>query len=158
MEVAVNGVLIGLIATLGMDSWAVIAKRILRLPTADWALVGRWFGHMPRGVFVHRPISAAARIPNERAIGWAGHYLTGVTYGVAYLYLVQVGLGRAPSLLSALVFGLVTLSMPWLVMQPAMGAGLFAARTPRPGVVRLVNLSMHSVFGISLYIAWLIIR
>jgi hypothetical protein len=158
IETAVNGVLIGIIATIAMDIWAAVAKHGLRLPTANWAMVGRWFGHMPRGVFVHRPIATAAPISNELAIGWVGHYLTGVIYGLTYLLIVQVALGRTPSLLSGLVFGLVTLVAPWLIMQPAMGAGGFASRTPRPAVTRLVNLSMHTVFGISLYGAWLLIR
>ena len=158
MEVALNGILIGVIATIGMDIWAAIAKHVLRLPTADWSLVGRWFGHMPRGIFVHRPISAAVPIPYELVIGWAGHYLTGASYGLMYLYLVQIVVNRSPSLLSALVFGLVTLLMPWFVMQPALGAGFFAVRTPRPGVTRLTNLSMHTVFGISLYIGWMLTR
>lgn len=158
IEIAASGVLIGVIATMVMDIWAAIAKHGLSLPTADWAMVGRWFGHMPRGVFVHHAISAASPIPNERVIGWIGHYLTGVIYGLTYLYVVRVGLGNAPSLLSGLVFGLVTLMAPWLLMQPAMGAGVFASRAPRPGRVRLVNLSMHAVFGTSLYGGWLLIE
>jgi hypothetical protein len=158
IETVFNGVLIGVIATIGMDIWAAVVKHVLRLPTANWALVGRWFGHMPRGHFVHRPIAAAAPLSNELAIGWIGHYLTGVVYGLTYLWVVQVVLGRAPSLSSALVFGLLTLVAPWLIMQPAMGAGAFAARTPRPAVTRLVNLSMHTAFGISMYGAWLLVR
>jgi len=158
MGIAIQGVLIGVIATIGMDIWAVIVKHVLRLPTADWAMVGRWFGHMPRGVFVHHPVSGAAPIANELAIGWIGHYVTGVVYGLAYLYIVQVLLSSSPSLISALVFGLVTLVAPWFIMQPAMGAGVFATRTPRPSVMRLVNLSMHAVFGAALYVGWLLVQ
>ena len=69
MGLAIQGVLIGVIATIGMDIWAAIVKFLFRLPTADWAMVGRWFGHMPRGVFVHHPISVSAPIPNELAVG-----------------------------------------------------------------------------------------
>jgi hypothetical protein len=158
IETTVTGVLIGVMATVGMDLWAAVAKHVLRLPTSNWAMVGRWFGHMPQGVFVHRPIAAAAPVSNELVIGWVAHYLTGVVYGLTYLLIVQVALGRTPSLLSGLVFGLATLVAPWVVMQPAMGAGAFASRTPRPAVTRLVNLSMHTVFGTSLYGAWLLIR
>jgi hypothetical protein len=157
MEIVFQGVLIGVIATLGMDIWAAIVKHVLRLPTADWALVGRWFGHIPRGVFVHRPIADSAAISNELAIGWVAHYATGIVYGLAYLTIIQVLFSSVPTLTSALVFGLVTLAAPWLIMQPGMGAGIFASKTPRPGVMRLINLSMHVVFGVSLYIAWLLI-
>ncbi len=158
MNILLQGILIGVIATIGMDIWSLIAKHVLKLPTADWAMVGRWFGHMPRGVFVHQGISESAEIPNELAIGWLAHYVTGVVYGVAYLAIVIVLLAGDPSFTSALIFGLVTLAAPWLLMQPCMGAGVFASRTPKPGVSRLVNLSMHTVFGISLYLGWLLIQ
>jgi hypothetical protein len=157
VEIVIQGVLIGIIATLGMDIWAAIVKHVLRLPTADWALVGRWFGHIPRGVFVHHPIGDSAAIPNELAIGWVAHYVTGIVYGLAYLSIVQVLFSGGPTLTSALVFGLLTLAAPWLIMQPGMGAGIFASKTPRPNVMRLINLSMHLVFGASLYAAWLLI-
>ena len=157
MELAIQGVLIGVIATIGMDIWAAVVKYGFRLPTANWAMVGRWFGHMPRGVFVHHPISSSSPVPNELIIGWIGHYVTGVIYGLAYLYIVRVLLSSSPSLTSAVLFGLVTLVAPWLMMQPAMGAGIFATRTPSPNVMRLVNLSMHTVFGASLYAGWLLI-
>lgn len=158
MELTIQGVLIGVIATIGMDIWAAVAKHVLRLPTADWAMVGRWFGHMPRGIFVHRPISESAPIPNELVIGWIGHYVTGIVYGLAYLYLVRFLQPTGPSLKSALVFGLITVVVPWFIMQPAMGAGVFATKTPRPGLIRLINLSMHAVFGVSLYIGWILIQ
>jgi hypothetical protein len=157
MTIAIQGVLIGVVATLVIDIWALIVKHGLHLPTADWALVGRWFAHMPSGAFVHRPIAAASSIAHERIVGWLAHYLIGVIYGVGYLYVVQVILARNPSLTSALVFGLVTLVAPWLIMQPAMGVGVFAMGAPRPWVVRLVNVSMHVVFGASLYGAWLLL-
>ena len=157
MEIVFQGVLIGTIATFGMDIWAAVVKHVLRLPTGDLALVGRWFGHMPRGVFVHRAIADSAAIPNELAIGWVAHYMIGIVYGLAYLSIVQVLFSSGPTLTSALAFGLVTLAAPWLVMQPSMGGGICASRTPRPGMMRLISLSMHVVFGVSLYIVWLLI-
>jgi len=36
-------------------------------------------------------------------------------------------------------------------MQPGMGAGLGARRSPRPGFARLQSLAMHAVFGLGLY-------
>jgi hypothetical protein len=158
MGLVIQGVLIGVIATIGMDIWAAVAKYVFRLPTADWAMVGRWFGHMPRGVFVHRPIADSAAIPNELVIGWVAHYVTGLVYGLAYLYIVRVLFSSDPSLISALAFGVATVVAPWFIMQPGMGAGVFATRTPRPGLMRLINLSMHTVFGASLYVGWVLIQ
>lgn len=157
MDFVIPGVLMGILATVGTDLWAAVLKHLLHLPTANWRLVGRWFGHMPRGAFVHRTIVDSAAIPNERAIGWIAHYVTGIVYGVAYFAIVQLLLSRDPALSSALLFGLVTLVAPWLIMQPGMGFGMFASKTPRPVLVRLINLSVHLVFGTSLYLAWLLL-
>jgi Protein of unknown function (DUF2938) len=153
IETLIQGALTGALATIGMDIWAAVAKHVLRLPTANWALVGRWFGHMPRGVFVHLSIADAAPVQNELAIGWIAHYFTGIVYGIAYLTIVGFLVPVGPSLISALVFALVTLIAPWLIIQPGMGAGVFASRTQCPNLVRLINLSMHGVFGVCLYSA-----
>lgn len=157
MDIVLQGTLLGMIATIGTDVWAAIVKHILRLPTANWTLVGRWFGYMPRGVFVHRPVSNSAGIPGELVIGWAAHYIVGIVYGIAYLSLVSVLFSSSPTFTSALAFGLSTLVAPWFIMQPWMGAGVLASKTPRPGLIRLINVSMHTVFGVSLYVAWLLI-
>ena len=88
---------------------------------------------MPRGVFVHRPVSDSPAIPGELAIGWAAHYIVGIVYGIAYLGLVSVLFSSGPTFTSALAFGLSTLVAPWFIMQPGMGAGVLASKTPRPG-------------------------
>ena len=49
--------------------------------------------------------------------------------------------------------GLVTIVAPWFVMQPAMGAGIAASRTPHPWSARLRNLATHAVYGIGLYLS-----
>jgi hypothetical protein len=44
-------------------------------------------------------------------------------------------------------------------MQPALGFGFMAARTPQPTVVRAYNASAHAIFGLGLYlgaIVWLV--
>jgi Protein of unknown function (DUF2938) len=41
-------------------------------------------------------------------------------------------------------------------MQPGMGAGIAASRTPRPGAARVQSLLTHAIFGLGLYAAaWL---
>lgn len=158
LEILTQGIFLGIVATICMDIWAAIAKHVLGLPTADWALVGRWFGYMPKGVLFHDPIADSPAIPNELAIGWIAHYCTGIVYGVGYLIIVRTLFSADPTLLSALAFGLATLGAPWLIMQPGLGAGVFASKTQHPGVVRLVNLSMHVAFGACLYAAWFLVN
>jgi DUF2938 family protein len=42
---------------------------------------------------------------------------------------------------------------PFLLMQPGMGAGIAASRTPRPVAARLQTLVTHGIFGLGLYAA-----
>jgi hypothetical protein len=54
-----------------------------------------------------------------------------------------------------LLVGVGTVAAPFLVMQPAMGGGFAASRSPRPGRARLQSLLTHAVFGLGLYAtAW----
>jgi len=57
----------------------------------------------------------------------------------------------------ALIVGIGTVVAPWFIMQPAMGAGIAASRTPRPAEARLHSLLTHAVFGVALYLAgWIV--
>src|SRR5687768_12736241 len=107
---------------------------------------------MPSGRFVHRPIGATAAVRGELALGWAAHYAIGIAYGIAYLLAARSFSTGFPPLVDAVLFSLALLVFPWLVMQPALGAGVFASRTPRPAVARLLSVSMHTAFGIGLYV------
>jgi hypothetical protein len=42
---------------------------------------------------------------------------------------------------------------PFFVMQPALGAGIAASKTPSPAQARLRSVATHAVFGIGLYLA-----
>jgi hypothetical protein len=51
------------------------------------------------------------------------------------------------------IVGVTTVAAPLFIMQPAMGAGIAASRTPRPGAARAQSLITHTVFGVGLYAA-----
>ncbi|WP_046168085.1 DUF2938 domain-containing protein [Chromobacterium vaccinii] len=146
-------VALGIGATLIMDAWALLLKRAFGIPSLDYAMVGRWLGHRPRGHFRHDGIGRSAPIPGEKALGWAAHYLIGMLF--AYLLLALCGpawLAR-PTLLPALAFGLLSVAAPFLILQPGMGAGIAARNTPNPKAARLRSLSAHAAFGLGLYLA-----
>jgi len=138
-EVAIEALVVGTIATLATDLWLGLLQ-MFGVPPADWALVGRWVAWMPRGVFVHRPIAATPSIRGELAIGWCFHYVVGIVYAALYLAMIRLVLASGPTLISALLFALALLVVPWLVMQPALGLGFFAARTPHPNVARIISI------------------
>jgi hypothetical protein len=71
------------------------------------------------------------------------------------LSLVPIGgLALAPSLGSAILFGVVTILAPWMILQPGMGAGFFASATPNPPLTRAIHMVAHSIFGLGLYAGW----
>lgn len=148
---------IGLGATAIMDIWLLTLQQ-LGQPFAGFSLIGRWVGHMARGRFIHASIARAERIRFESALGWLTHYAV----GVAYAALLVVASGphwlHQPTLMPALAFGLLTVIAPFCVMQPAMGAGFAASRTPAPNASRLRSLANHFVFGAGLHISALILQ
>jgi len=149
-------VAIGVIATVAADLWQRLLQAI-GFPPTNWGLVGRWVAWCARGRFVHQPITASPRIPGEVAIGWAFHYAVGIAYAALYLAIMRLGFGSRPTVISAVVFAIALLIAPWFVMQPALGLGFMAARTAKPAAVRAINVSVHAIFGLGLYlgaIAW----
>ena len=161
MEIVIRAVLIGIGATVLIDLWAWILMRVFGVASLDYALVGRWLGHMPAGRFMHASIGAAPRIRGERFIGWTTHYATGVLFAVMLLAACGPDWTRQPSLGPALAFGILTVTAPFFVMQPGMGLGIAASKTPKPNVARVRSLATHTIFGIGLYasawmLAWLV--
>ena len=149
----VSALLIGVGATAVMDAWTLARKRLLGIPAADYRLVGRWFAYLGRWCFRHERIAASPPVSGERAIGWTAHYLTGIAFAAVLLALWGIDWARQPTLGPALIVGLGSVAAPFLLMQPGMGAGIAASRTPRPAAARLQSLVTHAVFGLGLYAA-----
>lgn len=147
-----SALLIGSGATLVMDLWTILRKRWFGVPALDYAMVGRWVLYLLRGQYFHRPIAASPALPGERAVGWIAHYLTGIAFAAVLLGLWHGWAGQ-PTLAPALIVGLASVAAPFLIMQPAMGAGIAARRTPRPAVARFHSLVTHGIFGAGLYVA-----
>ena len=151
MNVMLSTAFIGIGATALMDAWGVLRKPLLGVAPPNYALVGRWFGHMAHGRFRHDAIACSAQVPGERAIGWTAHYLIGIAFAALLIAVYGVAWLRQPALGPALAVGICTVAAPFLVMQPGMGAGLAASRTPRPASARVQSLITHAVFGLGLY-------
>ncbi|EEP93133.1 DUF2938 domain-containing protein [Yersinia kristensenii] len=144
-----NAVFIGVGATMVMDLWALIQKRCFGVPSLNYAMVGRWIGHFPQGRFIHQNISQSSPIPAERAIGWSAHYAIGIIFAALLLAIS----GPQPTLTTALLFGIISVAAPFFILQPGMGAGIAAAKTPQPTIARLRSLIAHTSFGVGLYLA-----
>jgi hypothetical protein len=153
MDYLIGTLFIGAGATMVMDFWAIARKRLFGIAPPDYGLVGRWLAHMPAGRFRHDRISASPPVRGERLIGWTAHYLIGMAFAAILLGIWGLGWVHRPTLGPALAVGVGTVAAPFLVMQPGMGAGIAASRTPRPAAARLQSLVTHAIFGLGLYAA-----
>lgn len=143
---------VGVGATAWMDLWLLLLKR-LGVPTLDFALLGRWVGHLFHGRVAHQAIRSAPAIAHENALGWLAHYAIGIAFALAAVALLGAGWLQQPSLPPALAWGLATAVAPLFVLQPAMGAGVASSRTPAPVRNTLKSLANHAVFGLGLYLS-----
>lgn len=156
-EFLVRTVLIGAGATALLDLWNILLNRTLGLPLPNWAMVGRWFCHLPAGKIAHAGIGNSPGFSNELTVGWISHYAVGIAFAAATMMIWPLWV-KAPTLMPALIVGWVTILCGWLVLAPGMGAGIAASKTPNPMRARLMNIAGHTVFGIGLWATALLTR
>lgn len=147
------GIAAGIGATLLIDLWAQLLRRGAGIGSTDWSLVGRWVAGLAHGRLQLQATDFARRERGDALRGWLTHYAVGIAYALIYLALASA-FALTVSLPSALAFGAITVLAPWLILQPALGKGVFASAAPNPGQTRLLNLIVHLLFGAGLYICW----
>lgn len=152
IEFVLRSILIGVGATLVMDLWAALLRRF-GIPSLNFALLGRWIGHLPEGRFIHESISRATPVRGELLLGWVAHYSIGISFAVLLLSAFGLKWARSPSLAPALAVGIVTVVAPLLLLQPALGLGIASSKTPAPLLNSAKSLVTHTVYGFGLYVA-----
>ena len=149
-------VVVGVVATVVLDLWTILRRRIFAMSLPNYALVGRWFAHMPHGHFRHTSIATAAPASAERLIGWVAHYAIGIAFAAILPAVWGESWMRHPTIWPALAVGMATVAAPLLIMQPAMGTAkpIGSAQWRKTTAQSLVT---HLVFGLGLYgAAWLV--
>jgi hypothetical protein len=152
MALAVLGVLMGLGGTLAMDAWAWVLSRLGIAPFPNWAMPGRWLAHVFRGRVFHDDIGAASSVSGELALGWLFHYGVGVLYGLAFVMIAGASWAAAPGFVPVWIFSLITIAAGWFLLQPGMGLGWMASKTPSPWKVRVLGLVAHTVFALGMWV------
>lgn len=158
MEIIIRAALVGIGGTMVLDVYSLLMQRFFGVPATNWAMVGRWVGHMPAGRFLHENIGKAAPVSGELAIGWIVHYVIGIAYGLLLVGLWGAEWLREPTLLPPMILALGLLVAPYFIMMPGMGSGIAGAKTPKPNVTRLKSAVGHSVFGLGMYVTALVIE
>jgi hypothetical protein len=101
LEFATRIFLIGVLATMVMDVWALVLRRF-GVRSLNFAFLGRWLGHLPRGEWMHESIAKATPVRGELLLGWCAHYSIGITFAALLLSTFGLSWARAPSLLPGL--------------------------------------------------------
>jgi hypothetical protein len=128
----ISAILIGLGATLTTDLWALFLKHAFKVAPSNFCLVGRWILYMPEQIFKHSFIASAPQKSAEGTVGWITHYIIGVVYASIFVAFVGESWLQHPSLPPAIVFGVITVSAPFFIMQPSFGYGIASSKTPNP--------------------------
>ena len=150
IEIVLTAAIVGIGGTVVLDLWSAFMQRAFDVPAINWAMVGRWGGHMPEGRFGPPDLKQADPVFGEHALGWIFHYVIGAGYGLLLVAIWGAGWLQAPSFAPPMILVLVLLVLPFFAMMPGMGLGIAGARTPEPNVTRLKSLVGHSIFGLGM--------
>jgi DUF2938 family protein len=147
-----GAIALGIGATLAMDLWNLFLQWTFRIPSLNYCLLGRWVRYIPEGTLRHESIVAAPQKPHECMVGWIAHYTIGVGLALGFVGLTSSDWLARPTVLPALLYGIATVVFPFFILQPSLGLGMAASRTPNPAQARLKSLVTHAVFGVGLYV------
>ncbi|MBD1559680.1 DUF2938 domain-containing protein [Vibrio sp. S9_S30] len=153
MESLVQVILVGVGATLIMDLWALLLKVSFGIPSLNYGMVGRWFVYLTKGKVFHQGIMKTPPVSGENTLGWIAHYVIGVAFASLLFLVLGSEWIESPTLLPALVAGVVTIVFPFFIMQPCFGMGVAASKLPNPNTLRFRSLLAHLSFGIGLYLS-----
>jgi hypothetical protein len=154
--IIVEMILMGLFATIIMDSLAkFLARKKIIYPFITPEALGRWFFYIFRGKFSHQDINKTPALQNEKAGYFISHYLIGVALAGFYLLLeLKVPLIRG-QILMPVIFGIVTVLLPWFWLLPGTGLGIMASKSSNRSLILRTNLINHTNFGVGLLL-WII--
>ena len=154
----INGILIGIIATLIFDIFQNSLLYAYNINKPKWYLVGRFFYHFKNKIFFHDDIESENEIKNELILGYFFHYIVGAIYGLIYIIL-NILFFNHPSFLLAITIGFITVLGNWCIMMPyAFNIGFFASKKEERFQILTQNLIAHFIFGVGLFTGYILIN
>ena len=143
-------ILAGIGACIVFDLWQRGLQRLTGIPPSNWAMVGRWLIGLVTGHgMIQAGLAPRPAYPRELPAGWALHYAVAIGYAAVYAAMMQAGWITAGAL-DGLLFGVVSVVVPWFFFMPATGTGLMARLSPNPRLACGLALKMHAIFGVAL--------
>ena len=149
-----DSIIAGIFCCIGMDLWQRILFLIFNIPPTNWSTAGRWFIMMvSKKMIINQNLDNENPIKYELQIGWVFHYCVAIGYGFVYYFFLIAGILNT-SILSGLIFGLISVIVPWFFYLPVTGKGFMGNKTPNPTLTRLLSTSSHVIVGIFLAIGF----
>ena len=149
-----DSIIAGIFCCIGMDLWQRILFLTFNIPPTNWSIAGRWFIMMvSKKMIINQNLDNENPIKYELQIGWVFHYCVAIGYGFVYYFFLIAGILDA-SILSGLIFGLISVIVPWFFYLPVTGKGFIGNKTPNPTLTRLLSTSSHVIVGIFLAIGF----
>ena len=156
MVIVIEMILMGIFSTIFMDFLAVfLVKRKFMHSFISPEAVGRWFLYMFRGKFIHKDIHKTPTLKNEKLWYCISHYLIGSTLAGIYLFLELKEPAIHDQMWMPLIFGIVTVFLPWFWLLPSVGLGFMASKSSNRSLIIRTNLVNHTNFGLGLFI-WIV--
>ena len=155
MNILINSLVLGLSATLIMDLLGWLRSSVFKIPSFNYAYLGRFFLILKDNEKGYRNITQAPEQKFERLIGWGFHYMTGIIFALIYTYIDHSN-NTLETFISSILFGISTVLFPLLLIQPILGFGFFASKTPDQWISIKNSFVAHLNFGVGLFITQII--
>ena len=140
-------VIVGLGACVIFDVWQQIFHRVTSIPPSDWSMVGRWaINLVTSSQLVTHNLESQPERKGELWVGWLVHYIIAIIYAAIFMLLMEAHILNA-EFADGLLYGVVSVVVPWLFFMPCLGKGVMGRLTPNPMLVCGLALMMHSIFG-----------
>ena len=134
----VEMILIGIVATLIMDIFSIIfAKLRIIQPKIRPQIVDQWALYMFRGKFIHNDINKTPTLNNEKLAAFISHYMIGIILAGIYLFMESKETIIRDQWWMALIFGLITVLLPWLWLYPSIGIGFWLQNQTKENLILL---------------------
>ena len=78
--------------------------------------------------------------------GWLAHFMVGTVFAIMYAYIFVLRFPGSPVVKGA-VYGLIPWFLAQIMVNPMMGAGVFALNTAAPMLMVAGSLMGHLVYG-----------
>lgn len=143
MDLAVEGVVVGVLGTLAMDTLNHVFARAGLLLRIDMRMIGRMSAGWVRGRFRYGDPGEMRPVAHEALLGYLTHYAIGLGLAIPFVFGWDLLVGGPASPFWTLVFGIATTAASVFFVYPCMGLGVFGRRSPDGIRAPLSSLANH---------------